>query len=1131
MLSLLAGCGAGPERLPQDAEALSEPVLLDAAIEQISALTAPDPESEAVLRQLQQALIAQLQSASVDGRHVSTPPLSERDSPQIYYGSGALRWAFANTGDYDQNSQVNAADLIPLSRHFGERAPFESNSEQQLVDGDGNGEINLADVAPIAQHFGVTNLWNVYSASDPAAYGGLLGEDDRLLSRRLGKVYVHEGIGSNQLLQYSMPLQRQLGEYYWVRCGDSREFGIASSLLPALGNTAGEPVWAGISGGPRHNGRSRFAGPRSPDVLWKQDLGSGGGRSPSDSSPVIDAAGNIYAIGISDQLQAFSPAGELLWKAQKANYRSSPALSADGLILYGGNDFRLHALDAEGSEIWSLETGGELVGSPLVASDGRIYVGSSDFNLYCVDPQGELLWNSANVTVSSHAPAEDGDGSIIVSGADFQVHAFRPDGEYLWHVNVLYTPSASPVLAADGTIYVGTIFGFHALNSSGIIWSLQAEASVPAAPALAPDGTIYLPVDNIGLLALDPDGGLLWAFSQYSVNFSHAPLVDALGNIYLIDNYTFRAFRPDGSQFWEMVEQPEYAERPTMSMALGSNGTLHALGGSRYLYAIGDPGFVSNLCASDGEFLDHIHISWEPLLGADAYQLQYRLPEASRPEWKNLAKVEGNSANAFEHLADPEKGIPSHYGLLYEYRVGALREGGSVTSWSAADSGFRTLTDVHSLIATDDNSGEITVAWQAVPGADGYTLEYRNTDGGFPGAWTELVSLSGDSPAHFRHGPGWPVGLGCEYGLHYQYRVRARYQAELSLNWSNVDSGIRREGWSTERHDQQHSGRSLASGPVSGMLAWKQPLGASVVSPLVRDGGDVLTVNGDYKLLCLDSAGSELWQTASGQGGTRQPQLRADGTVLTFGFSFLRPVDADGELQEKQLLDGNFGFLLQLPSGGLVYADDHELVCHEPGGSELWRLELPVLLTGLSCSVDGNIHAAGRDGYMFSISADGHIRWTYRAAEHIAAAPAIAADGSIYFADEAGMVHALYADGSLRWQYDCGAEVSAGVVLGSDGSVHLGCLDGSFHSINADGSPRWQFSTAGPVRQAAALDGKGNLYFGSDDYTVYALDSSGNLLWSYRSGAEIRCPPAISEDGTLYIGSLDGNFLAFRDPE
>ena len=70
------------------------------------------------------------------------------------YSSGNLVWYYFQQGDYDQNGEVNIADLTPLGANFGTAGPFSWQDAISCVDGDNNGELNIADVTPIGINFG-----------------------------------------------------------------------------------------------------------------------------------------------------------------------------------------------------------------------------------------------------------------------------------------------------------------------------------------------------------------------------------------------------------------------------------------------------------------------------------------------------------------------------------------------------------------------------------------------------------------------------------------------------------------------------------------------------------------------------------------------------------------------------------------------------------------------------------------------------------------------------------------------------------------------------------------------------------------------------------------------------------------
>ena len=75
-------------------------------------------------------------------------------------------------------------------------------------------------------------------------------------------------------------------------------------------------------------------------------------------------------------------AGPLIWKRnQSALDNAAPAL-ANGLVLIGSDDHRIHVDDwANGASLFSFATKGEVRSSPILA-DGRIVVGSNDGRVY-----------------------------------------------------------------------------------------------------------------------------------------------------------------------------------------------------------------------------------------------------------------------------------------------------------------------------------------------------------------------------------------------------------------------------------------------------------------------------------------------------------------------------------------------------------------------------------------------------------------------------------------------------------------------------------------------------------------------------------------------------------------------------
>lgn len=103
------------------------------------------------------------------------------------------------------------------------------------------------------------------------------------------------------------------------------------------------------------------------------------------SSPAV-VDGNVY-VGSSDAkfFEALElETGRSLWRTPlKGNVFSSPAV-AGTLVVFGGWDGAVHALDrASGSVRWSFATGAEIQSSPVI-DNGVVYVGSDDGFVYAL---------------------------------------------------------------------------------------------------------------------------------------------------------------------------------------------------------------------------------------------------------------------------------------------------------------------------------------------------------------------------------------------------------------------------------------------------------------------------------------------------------------------------------------------------------------------------------------------------------------------------------------------------------------------------------------------------------------------------------------------------------------------------
>ena len=132
LLLVLAGCSSG-----SDGQARLVPAPGNGNITSTSPgnqpLTEPGPD-HALLAMLQAELERVL---SISDTQRSAAAAADPRLRNLNYVDGAFQWYYDAPGDYDQNGEVNAADLVPLASHFGESGQFDYLSIQAVIDGDG----------------------------------------------------------------------------------------------------------------------------------------------------------------------------------------------------------------------------------------------------------------------------------------------------------------------------------------------------------------------------------------------------------------------------------------------------------------------------------------------------------------------------------------------------------------------------------------------------------------------------------------------------------------------------------------------------------------------------------------------------------------------------------------------------------------------------------------------------------------------------------------------------------------------------------------------------------------------------------------------------------------------------------
>jgi outer membrane protein assembly factor BamB len=106
--------------------------------------------------------------------------------------------------------------------------------------------------------------------------------------------------------------------------------------------------------------------------------------------------------------------------------RSSAAVD-EGIVVYGGRDKRLRALNPEsGEELWTFSARGRIDASPVLAGES-IVVGSADGRLYLIDRHsGKAVWQfDAGGTFSASAAVAS--GRVVVGNEDGVLYCFAAE--------------------------------------------------------------------------------------------------------------------------------------------------------------------------------------------------------------------------------------------------------------------------------------------------------------------------------------------------------------------------------------------------------------------------------------------------------------------------------------------------------------------------------------------------------------------------------------------------------------------------------------------------------------------------------------------------------------------------------
>ena len=189
---------------------------------------------------------------------------------------------------------------------------------------------------------------------------------------------------------------------------------------------------------------------------WSSDLGASGA---SYGSPAVGVDGTIYATAGNRivALRDHGGSGEIIQhKDIDSGTEVSPAVSRDGIAVFGTNDMFQYGVDRDGL-LWRFPRNSLTYSSPAVTAEGLAYFGDHNGYMNVVDVHtGSLVARYQGGGEIWTSPAIDARGDVYFGTKNGHILGFAFDGTKLFDIDTQRTVDSYPAITADGTLLIGS---------------------------------------------------------------------------------------------------------------------------------------------------------------------------------------------------------------------------------------------------------------------------------------------------------------------------------------------------------------------------------------------------------------------------------------------------------------------------------------------------------------------------------------------------------------------------------------------------------------------------------------------------------------------------------------------------
>lgn len=277
-----------------------------------------------------------------------------------------------------------------------------------------------------------------------------------------------------------------------------------------------------------------------------------------------------------------------LWRYQtEARVFASPVVGHDGTVYVGSLDGQFVALNADGTLKWRYAAGQKVYPSALLVGTSVIF-GTHQQELVSLSLDGQPRWKVPlqDVVDASATLGPDGRVYVVANGA----YAIDLLGRMHWHKPTAGHVRTAPVIHPSRMIVIGTTEGtLIALRPDGsVVWEVSLGGALEGAASVDDEGRIYVGSGRGEVVQLDPDGQILWRFATGD-EVRATPAIARDGTIVVgsYDGFVY-ALTPDGEVRWQVAT----GGRVRASARIDADGRVYVGSQDNFLYGINPDGAV-----------------------------------------------------------------------------------------------------------------------------------------------------------------------------------------------------------------------------------------------------------------------------------------------------------------------------------------------------------------------------------------------------------------------------------------------------------------------------------------------------------------------------------------------------------